>query len=185
MSANPVSGEPPEGIYVASKVRWAPRWRQLRAEGLPIISTWIDEAGAGETGDWADLWCRCLAEVARCHVLILYADESERLKGALVEVGAALALGKPVIVFGSQRWTWEAHPDVARADNEADAIKKAEWLAALLRPAATEGGETDGREVSFADLSQAELVRRLVAAERALTWYANPTHWKDDDWGVG
>lgn len=32
--------------------------------------------------------------------------------------------------------------------------------------------------------SMRDLVRRLVAAEKALTWYANPKNWGDDDWGV-
>lgn len=35
-------------IYTASKTRHADKWRHLRDEiGLPINSTWIDEAGAG------------------------------------------------------------------------------------------------------------------------------------------
>jgi hypothetical protein len=47
-----------EGIYIASKTVHAARWRDLRAQGLPIISTWIDEAEIGATGDWPDLWHR-------------------------------------------------------------------------------------------------------------------------------
>lgn len=38
--------------------------------------------------------------------------------------------------------------------------------------------------VNLSRHSVADLVRRLVAAERALTWYANPNNWREDDWQV-
>lgn len=62
-----------------------------------IISTWIDEAGEGETEDLADLWTRILAEIQLADRLVLYAEPDDfPLKGAYVEIGAALALEKPV-----------------------------------------------------------------------------------------
>jgi len=54
--------EPKSGIYIASKSKHAPQWRALRDSGVPIISTWIDEAGEGETLDWTALWKRCIHE---------------------------------------------------------------------------------------------------------------------------
>lgn len=97
--------EPPEperkGVYMASKaVAHGPRWQALRAAGLPVISTWIDECQPDATLDWPDLWHRCLSEVARAEVLICYLEPGETLKGAWVEVGAALALGVPVLGVG-------------------------------------------------------------------------------------
>src|SRR5688572_27845704 len=66
--------------------------------GADIISTWIDEAGEGESGCMAELWERIIAEVSRSQSLLFYAKPDDfPLKGALVEVGAALALGKPVV----------------------------------------------------------------------------------------
>jgi len=85
-------------IYVASRVKHAAMWRILR-EKYAIISTWIDEAGEGETDDLSELWGRITAEVANCDALVLHVAPGDcPLKGALVEVGMAIALGKPVFV---------------------------------------------------------------------------------------
>lgn len=94
------------GIYVASKaVAHGPMWRARRAAGWPIISTWIDESDEGATLDWPDLWGRCLAEAARADVLIAYREPGEILKGAFIEIGVALGLGKPVIAVGLEEYS--------------------------------------------------------------------------------
>lgn len=89
-------------VYVASRAsipQRAAMWRQLRAEGAPIISTWIDEAGDGETKDFAELWTRIASEIRRADRLVLYAEANDfPLKGALIEVGLALARGKPIFI---------------------------------------------------------------------------------------
>lgn len=87
-------------IYVASRVVRAPVWRRYREKGYPIISSWIDEAGAGETKCFAELWDRIRSEIERSAALVFYADglDDFPFKGALVEAGIALALGKPVFV---------------------------------------------------------------------------------------
>jgi len=89
-------------LYVASRASLLERpqmWRALRASGWRIASTWIDEAGEGETGDFADLWHRIEAEVRASDGLILYAERGDfPLKGALIEVGMALWMHKPVAV---------------------------------------------------------------------------------------
>lgn len=87
-------------IYVASKSRHGGRWRALRANGLPIISTWIDECERGATADWECLWQRCIEEVGRSGCLLLYAEPGEVLRGALLEMGAALARGIPIVYVG-------------------------------------------------------------------------------------
>lgn len=48
--------------------------------------------------DFADLWTRCVNEAASADALILYAMPDDHLKGALVEVGAALARQVPVYI---------------------------------------------------------------------------------------
>lgn len=88
------------GIYTASKTVHAPLWKQWRREGLPVISTWIDEAGVGETADFADLWTRCISETAKAEILVCYREEGEVLKGAFIEIGAALQSGTRVICVG-------------------------------------------------------------------------------------
>ncbi len=94
------------GIYIASKTKHADRWRFLRDKvGEPIISTWIDEAGAGESGDLADLWRRCILEASTAEVLILYREPDDVLKGGWVELGAALASGVTVFAVGIEQFT--------------------------------------------------------------------------------
>ena len=89
------------GIYFASKKRHAPLWRALRASGIPTVSTWIDELGAEHPVDYKELSVRCLAEIADATALLVYCEPGELLKGALVEAGAALMSGKPVLCVGS------------------------------------------------------------------------------------
>lgn len=87
-----------EGIYVASRVHHAQMWKRLRLE-YPIVSTWIDEAGPGETKDFDDLWERIRKEIASARAFVLYAVAQDfPLKGALIEAGMAVALEKPVYV---------------------------------------------------------------------------------------
>lgn len=93
------------GIYIASKVAHAARWRKLRLIGYPIISSWIDEAGAGESKDLSDLWQRCIREASSAEVLVLNRDPNEILKGGWIELGAALATGVPVMAVGIEEFT--------------------------------------------------------------------------------
>lgn len=91
-----------EGVYVASRASIPARgamWRGLEAAGMKIISSWIHEDGVGQTESMRELWVRIEQEVAASWGLILYVNESDLpLKGALVEVGMALARRKPVVV---------------------------------------------------------------------------------------
>ncbi len=98
-----VADHPPGGVsfYAASKTVHAPLWRAMRAAGVNIIATWIDEAEEGQSGSYADLAARCLDEAARADATLLYCEEGELLKGALLEAGAALAAGKEVRCVGS------------------------------------------------------------------------------------
>ncbi len=72
-------------------------WRQYRAAGVPINSTWIDEDGPKASRDLADLWRRILRETTTAKFLVLYAEPDDfPLKGALIEVGMALAANVPI-----------------------------------------------------------------------------------------
>lgn len=111
-----------EAIYVASRVSRAPMWRILRADGMPIVSTWIDEAGDNETDDFTELWRRIQSEISQSSAMIFYGDvEDAPWKGAFIEIGMALALGKPVlaVILGELEdrtmrpiGSWLAHPNV-------------------------------------------------------------------------
>ena len=122
--AAPAAVAGPAGIYVASRASLPERpahWRALRTAGWPIVSTWIDEAGPGETDDAGELWARIAREVASAQGVVLHVEPDDfPLKGALVEVGMALSLGKRVGVYApgvalegrSMRplGSWAAHP---------------------------------------------------------------------------
>lgn len=100
-------------IYVASRASIPERsamWRDLRDnDGVPIISSWIDEAGEGETASNRELWGRIDKEISESVALLLYVEPDDfPLKGALVEVGMALARGLHVLVV-SPRVTLEPH----------------------------------------------------------------------------
>jgi hypothetical protein len=88
-------------IYVASKTRHAHMWKQMRADGHLIVSSWIDEAGHGDTLDWADLWRRCVREVSSADICLVYRQGDELLKGALIEMGVAFAKDKRVFFVGN------------------------------------------------------------------------------------
>lgn len=125
-----------DGIYIASRAsipERAAEWRRLRSEGVPIISSWIDEDGEGATDDFGELWQRIHAEVTSARLLVLYVEPGDfPLKGALVEVGMALAAGVSVCVVApgvelesrSMRplGSWAAHPFVHFAPDVATAI---------------------------------------------------------------
>lgn len=90
-------------IYIASRASIPARsamWRDFRdLRSVKIISSWIDEAGEGETASFAELWDRIMCEIYACDRLVLYAEQSDfPLKGALIEVGIALGMRKPVTV---------------------------------------------------------------------------------------
>jgi hypothetical protein len=87
-------------IYGASRASIPERsimWKQMIVEGANIVCSWINESGPEETQDFSELWSRIQAEINSCGRLVLYVENGDLpLKGALVEVGMALALGKPV-----------------------------------------------------------------------------------------
>lgn len=126
-------------FYVASRASVPERgamWRRFRDDGVLITSSWIDEDGEGETADFSDLWARIDMEIASSDILVLYAELSDfPLKGAIVEAGIALGMGKPVIVClpdagvlpRSYRpvGSWIAHPLVTRNDSIRSALEVA------------------------------------------------------------
>lgn len=131
--------ECPDGelrVYVASRASLPERpamWRALRDGGVNIVSSWIDEAGPGETSNLSELWLRIEREVKASDVVILYAETDDfPLKGAYHEAAFAMASGIPVIVVlpgvdldpRSYRpiGSWICHPGVSRVDTIVDAL---------------------------------------------------------------
>ncbi|MBP2232477.1 hypothetical protein J2847_005806 [Azospirillum agricola] len=125
------------GVYIASRAsipERAAEWRRLRdVDGHHIVTSWIDEAGPGQTANFAELWLRIEREIAGAERLVLYAEAGDfPLKGAIAEAALAIANRIPVIIvapgvkvevpaygpFGS----WAAHPLVSFADSMAAAL---------------------------------------------------------------
>jgi hypothetical protein len=80
-----------KSIYIASKTKHAAKWRSLRAKGVNIISSWIDEAGPGESKNHSESAIRCIRESKSCDAMIVYAEEGDEMVGAFIELGVALA----------------------------------------------------------------------------------------------
>lgn len=117
-------------LYVASKSELGPMWRSMRTAwafaGINVVSTWIDESGEGQTSDFSDLWMRCIAEASQADAVLALHRPGDVWKGAFVEIGAALAAGRRVLVFGDPPGSWVAHPSVRRIDSlDVPAIRKA------------------------------------------------------------
>lgn len=144
------AGEP-NGIYVASRTRHARTWRELRAAGYPIVASWIDEAGPGETADYADLMWRCAYEASHAQAIVLYAeaDDIAGWKGAWFELGAAVACGVPAFFVGvddsqsALRHPASAlrHPAVTCCDSLAVAMARAAAVAGF----ASQGGTGESK----------------------------------------
>jgi hypothetical protein len=127
----------PRGIYVASKTRHAQMWKDLRAAGWPIISTWIDEAGEGESASLSDLWRRCITESMSADAMLLYCADGDVLKGAWIELGAALAHGRKVFAVGIRQFTVANHELISHFDTVEGALSALADFNAALRPAAS------------------------------------------------
>jgi hypothetical protein len=96
-------------IYTASKTKHHEIWKEYRARSYPISSSWIDEALPGQTKCKSELYQRCINEVVRSRVMVIYAPAEDEMKGALIEWGAALATSIPVLYVGAEH-SWCRHP---------------------------------------------------------------------------
>lgn len=118
-------------IYIASKAKYAPVWTNFRTEGWNIISTWIDFWEEDTIVDWSEHWVRCIREAGEADYTIAYTENGDILKGALAEIGAALAHGKTVFFVGTEKYVKEKrysvfkHPKVVMVDNLQQAF---DWI---------------------------------------------------------
>lgn len=93
------------GTYIASRASIQERseaWRKLRdVDGYLIVSSWIDVVtqplNADDTKPLHAIWEDITQEVTTAERVIVYAEPDDfPLKGTLVEVGMALAVGTPI-----------------------------------------------------------------------------------------
>lgn len=93
------------GTYIASRASLPERseaWRKLRdVDGYLIVSSWIDVVtqplNEDDTKPLHAIWENITQEVTTAERVIVYAEPYDfPLKGTLVEVGMALAVGTPI-----------------------------------------------------------------------------------------
>lgn len=119
-------------VYTASCLNQAALWRDLVKTWPEIEWTarWPHSHIIGEVQGLCPahasvFWEQDYDDVERSNVVLVYGahDDSRHLRGALVEAGMGIALGKTVIVVGDHvsYSTWQFHPQVKRVRHLNDA----------------------------------------------------------------
>ena len=109
-------------VYIASKLCHADKWHELRETWPEVV--FVMRWPFCHVGNIPDdpvfakiFWEQDLEDVSKSDVVLVYAEPGEKLRGALVEAGMAIALGKCVICVGVEHQdfgTWTHHPLVHR-----------------------------------------------------------------------
>ena len=94
-------------FYTAGKIWHADKFKFLSDKlELPVQARWIDltQDDPIVTNHKDRLWQMCYEDVRDSDFVLLYSeDQSEEQRGALVEVGMAFGMGKPVYAVGKCR----------------------------------------------------------------------------------
>lgn len=113
-------------VYIASKLKYAKLFRnyriQWKADKIDLHARWFDQAHIEQNShaspeDFHIFWLVDEEDVKTSQALIIYGEKDDKLRGALVEAGIAIASGLLVIVIGDcpDFGTWQYHPLVIRA----------------------------------------------------------------------
>lgn len=132
-------------VYIASRSQDAARILReaVRREGHVVTSRWLDEPGysglPADDGHKRRAAVENLDDVRAADVLLLRAepDGSFVPGGKHVETGAALALGKPVVVLGRPENVFHWHPLVTVVADEALLLAHLQCLANSSAPPTT------------------------------------------------
>jgi hypothetical protein len=114
-------------VYTASKLHHRQRWISIRSQwpGVTFTARWPDLERDGPPSDEEARinWLNDEADVRSADVVLVYAEQGEHLRGALIEAGIGIALGKTVLVVGDHPdfGTWQHHPKVTHAADLDDA----------------------------------------------------------------
>lgn len=113
----------PLKIYIASKISHGDMLLHW-SESVPMAkyeytSRWYKEPfrGMPETPGFSKMfWAIDVKDVKAADLLILYAQEEDHIRGAILEAGIAIGLGKPVILVGENKGfgTWQHHALVVK-----------------------------------------------------------------------
>lgn len=122
-------------VYTASKTSRAPEWRVLKDAWPEVEFTarwpWYVDRIPQDPQYARIFWVHDLEDVAKSDAVLVIGSDGEKLKGPLIEAGAAIAMGKQVIVIGTHPDynTWQYHPQVHRASTLDEARTLLELLA--------------------------------------------------------
>jgi hypothetical protein len=121
-------------VYTASKIPHFVLWRKLKEDPdwdfVEWTASWVDHLEIGkENADgpidnrtFRNAWIANINDVRRSDLVLLYCGHENALKGALVEAGAALSLGTPVVTVGlGPEHSWAFHSLVTRCQTLRDA----------------------------------------------------------------
>lgn len=111
-------------VYTASKLDKAPLWKELHDKWPHVYfhARWLKHVQI-QTPDNPEharsFWLQDEIDVKHADALLIFAEDGEHLRGALVEAGIAIASNVRVVVVGkhSDYGTWQYHPGVTRVDD--------------------------------------------------------------------
>lgn len=126
-------------VYIASKIKYAAKFRALRGEWkgqIDLHCRWLDYAMYEDTAtaeDFHVFWLMDQHDVLASKAVIVYGEDGDELRGALVETGIAIGAGIPIFIVGGSAsfGTWQHHPLVIRAFSLENAR---EMITRLWRP---------------------------------------------------
>lgn len=124
-------------VYIASKMQHAPAWRELYSAypDVHIVSRWpfLEPFIEPTENNGVKFWQTDFEDIAASDVLVVYAEPDEHLRGALVEAGIALGLGKWVVLIGEHYdyGTWQFHSRVVKANSISHAFTVAREIKKL------------------------------------------------------
>lgn len=121
-------------VYPASRASIKERvlmWRELKLKGAIFVASWINIDVLDIT--YTQLWENILQEIKKADKLVLYVEKTDLpLKGAFVEAGIAIALGKKVVIVCpdidinpidfNPIGSWASHPLVSFTKNLHNAV---------------------------------------------------------------
>lgn len=126
-------------VYTASKTEHAQFWIELRGKWPEVHFTarWPFMTGrVSETAYNAfQFWQDDLDDIRTSDVVMVLGKPGEHLRGALVEAGMGIALGKTILVVGEHEdyGSWQYHPLVKRTTDIDTAVMKLHSWAIALR----------------------------------------------------
>lgn len=108
-------------VYTASRMLHASLWLAQRQANFDIefSARWIDQTKSFDDAAFSDEvkrqgWIQDEEDIRRAEYLVCYGQPKETLRGALVEAGMAMALGKKILCVGGSHsfGTWCKHPTI-------------------------------------------------------------------------